>query len=100
MAVKLLMTWDIQPGREQEYFEFIVQEFIPTLERLGLKAEDAWFTVYGDYPQILTSVLAEDLPSVQRALQSPEWKQVVERLQEYVRNFDYKVVEARQGFQL
>ncbi len=100
MAVKLLMTWDIQPGREQEYFEFIVQEFIPTLERLGLKPEEAWFTVYGDYPQILTTALGKSLPAVQQALQSPEWQQVVKQLQEYVRNFEYKVVEARQGFQL
>jgi len=29
MAVKLLMTWDILPGREQEYFEFVVRDWIP-----------------------------------------------------------------------
>ncbi len=100
MAVKLLMTWDIKPGREQEYFEFIVQDFIPTLERLGLRAEDAWFTVYGDYPQILTSVVAESVDDVRRALASPEWRRIAERLGEYVANFEYKVVEARPGFQL
>ncbi len=100
MTVKLLMTWNIKPGREQEYFEFIVQEFIPVLERLGLRAEDAWFTVYGDYPQILTSVLAESLDDVERALASPEWKQVADRLQDFVSDFEYKVVEARPGFQL
>jgi len=100
VTVKLLMTWNIKPGREQEYFEFIVQEFIPVLERLGLRAEDAWFTVYGDYPQILTSVLAESLDDVERALASPEWKQVADRLQDFVSDFEYKVVEARPGFQL
>ena len=26
---KLIMTWDIAPEREQEYFEFVVREFIP-----------------------------------------------------------------------
>jgi len=100
VAVKLLMTWDIKPGREQEYFEFIVQEFIPSLERLGLRAEDAWFTIYGDYPQILTSVLAESVDDVRRALSSPEWQVVQEHLQAFVTNFDYKIVKARPGFQL
>ncbi len=100
MAVKLLMTWDIKPGREHEYFEFIVQEFIPALEHLGLKAEDAWFTVYGDYPQILTSVRADSLTEAQRALASPEWQRVTQRLEEYVSNFSYKIVDARPGFQL
>ena len=29
MAVKVLMTWDIAGERDQEYFEFIIGEFIP-----------------------------------------------------------------------
>ena len=37
MAVKMLMTWDIIPGREQEYFEFVVRDFIPGVQRLGLE---------------------------------------------------------------
>ena len=53
MAAKLLMTWDILPGREQEYFEFVVRDFIPGMQRLGLEVSDAWFTMYGDHPQIM-----------------------------------------------
>jgi hypothetical protein len=34
--VKLMMTWDILPGREEEYFEFQIRKFVPALERLGL----------------------------------------------------------------
>ena len=34
MSVKLLMTWDIAPEREQDYFEFLVREFIPGIQRL------------------------------------------------------------------
>mgnify|MGYP001161981102 FL=1 len=54
MAVKLLMTWDILPGREQEYFEFVVRDFIPGMQRLGMEPSDAWFTMYGSSPQIMT----------------------------------------------
>ena len=45
LAVKLLMTWDILPGREQEYFEFVVRDFIPELQRMGMEPSDAWFTM-------------------------------------------------------
>ena len=48
MAVKLLMTWDILPGREQEYFEFVVRDFIPGVQRMGMEPSDAWFTMYGE----------------------------------------------------
>ncbi len=29
MTVKLLMTWDILPNVEQEYFEFMISDFLP-----------------------------------------------------------------------
>ncbi len=53
MAIKLLMSWDIKPGREQEYFEFVVREWVPGLQRIGLEPTDAWYTMYGNSPQIL-----------------------------------------------
>ena len=47
---KLLLSWDIKPGRDQEYFEFIVREFAPGITRLGLKPTEPWFA-FGDCPQ-------------------------------------------------
>ena len=100
MAVKLLMTWDILPGREQEYFEFVVRDFIPSVQRLGLEPSDAWFTMYGDKPQILTGMQVASISSLERILNSSEWETLTQQLLDYVENFDYKVVQARSGFQL
>ncbi|MEJ2707506.1 MAG: hypothetical protein P8074_07835 [Anaerolineales bacterium] len=100
MAVKLLMTWDILPGREQEYFEFVVRDFIPGVQRLGLEPSDAWFTMYGDQPQILTGMQVSSISSLERILNSSEWEKLTQQLLDYVENFDYKVVQARSGFQL
>jgi len=100
MPVKLLMTWDILPGREQEYFEFVVRDFIPSVQRLGMDPSDAWYTMYGDYPQILAAMQMPSLTSLQRVLSSPEWKELSQRLLDYVENLSYKVVQARGGFQL
>jgi hypothetical protein len=57
LSVKLIMTWDIMPEREQEYFEFVVREFIPGVQRLGFELSDAWATVYGNQPQILVGAI-------------------------------------------
>jgi hypothetical protein len=100
LAVKLLMTWDILPGREQEYFEFVVRDFIPGVQRLGLEPSDAWFTMYGDQPQILTGMQVSSISSLERILNSSEWEKLTQQLLDYVENFDYKVVQARSGFQL
>lgn len=100
MAVKLLMTWDILPGREQEYFEFVVRDFIPSLQRLGMEPSDAWFTMYGDQPQIMAAAQMGTIGSLQRILESSDWQSLTNQLLDYVENFEFKVVQARSGFQL
>ncbi len=100
MGFKLLMTWDIVPGREQEYFEFVVREFVPGMQRLGIQPTEAWYTMYGDRPQILTGGVTESLKDMERALSSEEWTRLKERLMEYVTNFEWKVVRNRGGFQI
>jgi hypothetical protein len=100
MAVKLLMTWDMVPGREQEYFEFLVREFVPGMQRLGIQPTEAWLTTYGDGPQMLAGGVAETLNAMQIALSTEEWTELQGKLLEFVTNFDSKVVQASGGFQL
>jgi hypothetical protein len=98
--VKLLMTWDILPGREQEYFEFVVRELVPGMQKIGIRPTEAWFTQYGDQPQILTGGVADDAVTMQTALDSDEWELLRDKLTEFVSNFELKVVKASNGFQM
>ena len=100
MAVKLLMTWDILPGREQEYFEFVVRDWLPGIQKLGLEPADAWFTMYGEQPQIMASAQIASIARLQTILDSQEWDGLVKQLLDYVEDFKYKVVSARAGFQM
>ena len=99
MAVKLIMTWNISPDHEQEYVEFVIGEFIPSAQRIGLQPAEAWATVYGEYPQILVSLLAEDLSSARRALSSDSWARIQDKLLPLVQDFTYKIIPARAEFQ-
>ena len=49
------MRWDIKPEREQDYFEFVVREWVPGITRLGLEPSGAWYTAYSHnkQPQIM-----------------------------------------------
>jgi len=97
---KLLMTWDIRPGKEQEYFEFVVQEFVPKVQKLGLQPSEAWYTVWGNGPQILSGGVAEDRATIVQMTESDEWRTLINRLADYVANFEYKIVRASGHFQL
>jgi hypothetical protein len=98
--VKLLMTWDIRPGKESEYFEFVVQEFAPKLIRLGIQPTEAWYTVYGNAPQILTGAVTEDRKTMDAILNGEEWQTLRDKLLTFVNNFTYKIVTATGNFQL
>ena len=99
MPVKVLMTWDISPDRDQEYFEFVIGEFVPGVQRLGFQPIEAWATIYGKYPQIQVGLLADNAQRAQNMLDSQEWDQLQEQLFGYVNNFALKIVPARGGFQ-
>ena len=99
MSGKLIMTWDILPEREQEYFEFVVREFLPAVQKLGFKLSDAWVTVYGEYPQILVGAVLPTISRVAEMIRSKKWQSLENKLFDFVSDYEVKIVEAKSSFQ-
>jgi len=99
VPVKVIMTWDITADHEQEYFEFVIGEWVPGVQRLGFQPIDAWATVFGTYPQIQVGLLADSSAKVRELMASRDWGALEDRLRTYVSNYAFKVVAARNGFQ-
>lgn len=98
---KLILRWDIEPVTESEYFEFMVSEFIPTTNKLGLSDIQAWYTLYGDCEQILFTAVANSEDQMQKILKTELWSNVESRLLDLVSNFHRKVINnVTGGFQL
>jgi hypothetical protein len=98
--IKLLMTWDIKPEREAEYMEFIMREFGMGMIQIGLQPTDAWYTMYGQGPQVLAAGVTETLEKMYEILSSPEWRTLEAKLLTFVDNYKRRIVEATGGFQL
>ena len=99
MTAKIIMTWDILPEHEQEYFEFVVREFIPGVQRLGFELSDAWATVYGEQPQVLVGAVLPSNGEAEIMMNSSEWLSLKNKLQDFVSNYTQKLVRGRTGFQ-
>lgn len=98
---KLILRWDIRPETESEYFEFMVSEFIPGSNRLGLTDIQAWYTLYGDCEQILFTGITNSEEDMNRILGSETWDSLQIRLTDLVSNFSRKVIaNATGGFQI
>lgn len=100
MATKLLMRWDIRPEREAEYSDFVANEFIPRINKLGIVEIQAWYTVYGDCEQIMVSGVTQTMEQMRYILDSDEWDRLREQLDGLVENFNIKVIPAGPGFQI
>jgi hypothetical protein len=100
VSVKLLMTWDIRPGQEQTYFEFAMQTFAPALMKMGWQPTEAWYTLYGKAPQIMTAGVTDSVEEMRVILESEQWEELRDQLLEYVTNFQYKVIPASGRFQM
>lgn len=103
MSVKLIMNWDIKDEQQQEYFEFVVREWGPGLNRLGLNLIGLWLTTYArdeNAPKVMAEGLTENLADMRRILASDEWKRLHARLLECVENYSQKVVRTSGDFQL
>ncbi len=98
--IKLLMSWDIRPGKEAEYMEFVSREFTPQMMELGIQPTEAWYTVVGNGPQVLAGGITKDRETMRGILESEGWEGLEAKLLGYVRNYHYKVVPATGQFQL
>ncbi len=99
--VKLLMSWNIKPGREEEYFRFIMEDFPSPFLDAVLQISDAWYAIYGpEHPQVTMGFISEDLATMKRFLESPAWTNILQRLSFYIQDYRHKVIHAQGGFQL
>jgi hypothetical protein len=94
------MSWDILPGKEQTYFEFAMKTFAPELMKMGWQPTEAWYTLYGEGPQIMTAGVTDSVDKMREILDSYEWQDLREKLMDYVTNFEYKVIPATGRFQM
>jgi hypothetical protein len=94
------MRWDIRPEKESEYFEFLVHEFIPALNRLGVEDILVWYTAYGDCEQKLAEGVVPSEEKMREILENEEWIIITDKLQTYVVDYDLKAIPANKGFQI
>lgn len=100
MSIKLVMRWNVRPETESEYFEFLVHEFIPGMNHLGVADIQVWYTAYGKREQKLASGVTQSVEGMHRVLRSQEWEDMIGRLTSFVDGYSQKIIPATRGFQI
>ena len=74
-----------------------MQEFAPRIMKLGIRPTEAWYTVYGEGPQIITVGEANDRETLDRALSSDDWSELMKKLDGFVTDYKQKVVKPKRA---
>ena len=100
MAKKVLLTWNSHPQHERELFHH-VREVMNKAAPLGLQLSDAYYTMYGDAPEILLGFVPRKglEGKLEAILGSEEWKAIVDEVKQYITDYEERVVRAATHFQ-
>lgn len=94
--VKILISYDMQQGKEQECQEYLVNKIAPALARMGFQFSDVWYTIWGSSPEILGGGELESLDKARTIFQSSAWEKLAEGMQSITENFTVKIVQPRE----
>ena len=92
--LRLILTWNIRPGREQEYSMFVNDRLAPGLVEIGLPPHDVYYTTYGRVPQIMVVLEVPDPDTLQQAMDSTQWHTLKSELLQFIEDYQEKVVIA------
>lgn len=87
--VKVLISYNMQDGKERDCQEYLANKLAPGLARMGFQFSDIWFSMWGQAPQILGGGLVDDVEQARKIFLSSDWEELVEGIEPFT--YDLKV---------
>lgn len=92
MTVLFTQHWDVVPGKQNEYSDFVMTHYNPTLEKVGIKLVGGYYVAIGAGPRIIAVGVTKSLHELDQALDSEVYRDISSRLMKYVLNYHSKIL--------
>jgi len=90
---KFNQYFNIVPGKEKPYTEFVLKDHLPTMEKLGIKMTGGWHVVVGPGPYLVAEGTASSLIDIAKAIDSDEFRRVTKILTStYVTDYSSRIL--------
>jgi len=93
MPVLFTTAWDIIPGKEDEYADFIAGTYLSEIAAAGLTPVGGYYVEVGFGPRVIGVDLAADLEMLSRILTGDRFKQLSLKVKSLVYNYRTAVLE-------
>jgi hypothetical protein len=90
-TVKFNQMWDLV-GDKKEYGRFVINEFYPLLEELGVSVAREWEVFIGDGPSIICEGRVKDINSLIGNLQGKKFQEAKQKLKLFVENYESRIL--------
>ncbi len=92
MPVKFNQYWTIISERREQYEKYILKEFIPGMNALGIHVVAGWTMLLGGDSEIIIEGISSDLELIEKALRNPKFNHLKEGLLDYVKTYKTKIL--------
>jgi hypothetical protein len=91
MATLFTQYWDVIPGKWDEYSEFVTSEYMPGMQRLGVKLLGGYYVAVGEGPRIIAVGTVDETDYLRKILATEEYRALTGRLHGLVCNYSSKM---------
>ncbi len=91
MTILFTQYWDAIPGKFDEYASFATEEYIPGMEKLGLKLLGGYYVAVGQGPRIIAVTTVQEQDYLRKILATEEYRLLLARLTSYVYKYASKL---------
>lgn len=92
MSILFTQGWDIIHGKEEQYADFIADEYIPGCNGMGLRSVGGFYVVVGIGPRIISVKSTETLDELSEILSGKVFKNLKLDLKEFIINYESKIL--------
>lgn len=97
---KFNQYYDLRPGVKKSYAEFLVNEYIPAMEKIDyVKVTGGWNVVLGGFSEIIAEFTFSDPIDIGRLLANEDFRKISLRLKnEYATNYMSRIIRCTERF--
>lgn len=87
----LVLRYDVRAKMNEQYFRYVISEFVPALQERGIYMQDAWHIAYGAYPERQVEFITERIETLRELFDDPQWDDMEATLKRYVENYSLRI---------
>ena len=91
-TIKFNQMWNVLSHKKEEYDKFVINEYFPALDELGISVAGEWEVLIGDGPGIICEGRVTDINNLIQNLQSKKFQDAKRKLKELVECYRSRIL--------